>query len=501
MIKYQYNSVSALIITLLLMHSANITQANEHIWPQFRGPGGLGIAQDNQKYPVELDMSHNLLWKIKVPRGHSSPCIWDTRIFITARSGKNLETICIDRENGAIKWRKAIEPENMEKVDNSNSHATPTPVCDGKRVYVYFGSFGLLAYDIEGNEVWKKPLPVPDMKHGSGASPILANGLVIINCDQKEDPYLLAVDQSTGKQVWKSERPVTDKMFSWSTPVLWKQADKTELVILGRERLISYNLRDGQECWWIEGLPIETASTPVYTDDTLFAAATVAFSGDTVNPIEVPDFNELLEMYDSNEDKCLVRTEIPEDLAVVYRLGPLGLSGVKKQFSTYDIDGDGAISEEEWKKIANYVAMRFSRPIKTDVLFAIRSGGKGDVGQSHIKWSTNEGVGQVPSPLVYRERAYLAKHGGIVTCFNAETGDRIYSEKLGPRVYYFASPVAADNKIYFCSLNGVVIVVQAGDTFKVLASNRIEERIYATPALVDGNIYLRTDKCIYAFGE
>jgi outer membrane protein assembly factor BamB len=135
-----------------------------------------------------------------------------------------------------------------------------------------------------------------------------------------------------------------------------------------------------------------------------------------------------------------------------------------------------------------------------DALLAIRSGGKGDVSGSHIKWSANEGVGQVVSPLVYRGRVYLVKHGGIVTCFNAETGDRKYSEKLGQRVYYFASPVAADGKIYFSSYLGNVFVVQAGDEFKILARNKIGERINATPALVDGIIYLRTARHVMAFG-
>ncbi len=496
MTRHRYIIQASLIATLLLIHFANTTRANESIWPQFRGPGGLGIAPDNQAYPTKLDMSKNLLWKTEVPKGHSSPCIWGDRIFITARSGKSLETICIARGNGTIKWRKTVEPETMEGIAGTNSHASPTPVCDGKRVYVYFGSFGLIAYGVDGSELWKKPLPVPNMQHGSASSPILADGLVVINCDQKKDPYLLAVDQSTGQQVWKIKRPVTKRMLSWSTPVLWKQGDKTELVVLGRERLIAYDLKDGREQWWVKNLPIETASTPVYADETLYVTATVAFTGDPVNPIELPDFNELLERYDSNGDDRLMQAEISEDLALIYRLGPS--LGVKNRFSQFDTDQDGAISEEEWKRAASGVARM--RPQNTDALVAIRSGGEGDVTESHIQWKVNEGVGQVASPLVYRGRVYLVKHGGNITCFNVETGDRVYSEKLGLRVRYFASPVAADGKIYFCSYLGAVVVVQAGDQFKILAQNKIGERISATPALLDGKVYLRTAKHVMAFG-
>ncbi len=487
---------TALIVAFLLMYFADTTRANEPVWPQFRGPGGLGIAPDDQVYPTKLDVSRNLLWKTEVPKGHSSPCIWGDRIFITARSGKNLETICIDRGNGTIKWRKAVEPETMEKISGTNSHASPMPVCDGKRVYVYFGSFGLIAYDVDGNEVWKKPLPVPKIQHGSAASPILADKMVIINCDpKKEGAYLLAVDQDTGKTIWRQDRQV--EKAGWSTPVLWKHGNEKELVVLGSQQLISYDLKNGQERWWLRGLPTVTASTPVYADETLFAAATATMTGDPVNPIELPDFNELIENYDSDGDNRLTQAEIPEDLAFIYRTGPRW-AGVKRYFSEHDTDQDGAISEEEWKQVARRVAT--IRPRKMDALVAIRSGGKGDVSGSHIKWSTNEGVGQVPSPLVYRGRVYLVKHGGIVTCFNAETGDRIYSDRLGTAGYYCASPVAGDGKIYLCSWSGVVFVIQAGDTFKVLSRNKLGERINATPALVDGNIYLRTAKHVMAFG-
>jgi len=279
--------------------------------------------------------------------------------------------------------------------------------------------------------------------------------------------------------------------------VLWKHGKQEELVVLGSHKLIAYDLKDGQKRWWLYDLPKGAASTPVYAENTLFAMAAAAITGDPVNPIELPDYKELLEMYDNDRDNRLVQAEIPEDFALIYRFGPQ-FSGVKQRFSSIDIDQDGAISEEEWKQVAKQIAM--VQPRNMDVLVAIRSGGKDDVSESHVMWSANEGIGQVTSPLAYRGRVYLVKHGGIVTCFNAETGDRIYSEKLGPRVYYFASPVAADGKIYFCSYLGAVLVVQAGDQFKILSQNRIGERINATPALVDGKVYLRTAKHVMAFG-
>jgi len=153
-----------------------------------------------------------------------------------------------------------------------------------------------------------------------------------------------------------------------------------------------------------------------------------------------------------------------------------------------------------------FTASRFNTTVakwptkQKDTFLAVRGGGEGDVTESHVQWRTNEGVGQVASPLVYQGRVYLVKEGGIVTCFNARTGERIYSERLGQRVHYLASPVAADGKIYFCSYLGTVFVVQAGDEFKIIAQSKTGERTKATPALVGGNIYLRTAKHLMAFG-
>ncbi|MCP4257405.1 MAG: PQQ-binding-like beta-propeller repeat protein [Planctomycetes bacterium] len=485
---------ACLIAAFLLVHLTNLMRANEPVWSQFRGPNSSGLGIEGQNFPVEFGPEQNLLWKTPLRRGHSSPCIWGDKIFITARSGKSLETICIDRGNGKIKWRRSIVPEKLERINGSNSHAAPTPVCDGKRVYVYFGSFGLIAYDFEGGEVWNKSLPIPNNQHGSAASPVLANNMVVINCDQSEGAYILAVNRDTGETIWRQRR---QEKAGWSTPVLWKHGNVKELVVLGNNTLISYDLKDGRKRWWLNNLPKGDATpTPVYAGDTLFITSPVRLTGDPVNPIELPEFKILLDKYDNDKDGRLVQSEIPEDLVSIYRFGP-ELAGVKKSFSKLDTDQDGAISEAEWNKVVTDT--KKIKPRDMDTLIAIRSGGKDDVSQTHVKWTGYEGIGQVPSPLFYRGRIYLVKHGGNVTCYDAKTGDKVYGDKLGPRTYYYASPVAADGKIYFCSRNGVVIVVQAGDKFKILAQNKIGERIFATVALVDGKIYLRTDKNMYAF--
>jgi outer membrane protein assembly factor BamB len=191
---------------------------------------------------------------------------------------------------------------------------------------------------------------------------------------------------------------------------------------------------------------------------------------------------------------------VPEDLATVPRLGPHIRTGVKKNFKRYDFNKDGVLSKEEWQQIRNGM-LRWTAQMKNrDLCLAIRSGGTGDVTESHVLWNESEGISQVTSPLYYKEHLYTVKFGGFVSCFDAQNGEKLFREKLGANGYYFASPVAGDNKIYLSSGKGIVVVIEAGDSFRILAQNKIGERIKATPALLDGKIYLRTAKHMMAFG-
>jgi outer membrane protein assembly factor BamB len=164
-----------------------------------------------------------------------------------------------------------------------------------------------------------------------------------------------------------------------------------------------------------------------------------------------------------------------------------------------DGNKDKKISMEEWEK--------FCAELKKEVagdkpaLYCVRLGGEGEVGESHVAWKESRGVPEVPSPLYYQDRLYCVRNGGIVHCREASTGREIYSERLGALGGYFASPVAGDDKIYFISDQGVVVVLSAGDRFNVLARNELGERVMATPALVDNIIYIRTATCLYAFAE
>src|SRR6516162_6823471 len=196
-------------------------------WPQFRGSNALGVARDGMKLPVHFGPKKNVIWKTPLPSGHSSPCIWNGRIFLSGfdDAARKLETLCLDRRNGQMLWRRAAPATQIEKVHTFNSPAVSTPAADGGRVYVYFGSFGLLCYDFDGNEQWKKPLATVQTAFGTGTSPVVAGELLLLNCEFHPDPCVMAIQARTGKTRWKQVRALASlggPVDGYATPVVWR---------------------------------------------------------------------------------------------------------------------------------------------------------------------------------------------------------------------------------------------------------------------------------------
>jgi outer membrane protein assembly factor BamB len=489
------------LIALALAAGASVAAADQpkpaaH-WPQFRGPNGSGVAPDGPALPERFGPAENVLWKIELPPGHSSPCIWGDRIFLTGfdSAAKSLETLALDRRTGKIVWRRPANAPAIEKVHEISYPATGTPATDGERVYVYFGSCGLLCYDFAGTELWRVPMPVPTTRFGSGTSPILAGDLVVLNAEYPPKPVLWAVNRRTGETVWKKDRPAV--MEGYSTPVVWSHDGDDELVVHGPSRLTAYAAKDGAERWWVT-VQSTACSSPVIGDGRLFAS-TWMIGGEPADVVKLPTFDEMLEKYDKNKDGLISKDEFPADLSFLKRADAGDIPGadvkIKPFFDQLDANKDGQISRLEWAMVE-----MFSKRKVEHGLFAVKPGGKGDATSTHVVWRDRKATPEVPSPLYYRGRVYQVRDGGIASCLDAETGKLFYRERLGPGGAYFASPVAGDGKIYAASQQGVVVVMKAGDTFKILSRNDLQEPVLATPALVEGTVYVRTAKHLYAFG-
>lgn len=456
-------------------------------WPQFRGPNGSGVAPADAAPPVKFGSAK---WKMPLPIGHSSPTVWDDRIFLTSfdAAEKRLDLICVSARTGAILWKHAAAAPQIEETHAVSNPATASPAVDSERVYAYFSSYGVMAFDHAGKLQWDAPLPMPKTHHGSGASPILAGDLLVINHDAMQGGYLLAIDRSTGKEVWKQPYPAMGRVESYSTPMVWH-----DQLILHRAGVIeAYRLANGARLW---SMPENTsgASTPVASDEVIYVSTWNNLGEEDQRPA-LPDFAAMLKLYDKNGDSAIGEAEFPEKLLYTARPGLETIPNSQNYvaFRSVDRNRDGMIDATEWDTFRN----RVSTMATDHGLLAIRV--KDD--KPVVIWRENVSIPEVPSPLLYQGRLFLVRNGGVATCLDAATGKVIYRARIGAPGAYFASPIAAGGRVYFASSEGVVTAIPAdADQLKVLARNETGEEMVATPAIAGHSIYIRTSRNLYAF--
>ncbi len=418
-------------------------------WPQFRGPGGNAVSETAFP-PVTFGPSTNLLWKTTIPSGYSSPIVSGGRIFLTSHES-GLETVALDGKDGRILWRrmalpdqparKSFEPFSLDQIlpsapiknPTGGGRAASTPVSDGQLVYSFFGTFGLIAYDLEGGEQWRRPLPKPDAQ--ISASPILIDDKIIIVCDIGPGSFVEALDKKTGKFIWRTERERVRRSFS--TPFHWVNDKRDELIVSGSYWLTSYDPSTGKENWQYSGTA-KANSTPVAARALLIAATAQYLQGGG---------------------------DIADGDSVAGSLTNLGRA--------------------------------------ESAVLAIRACGRGEINETHLAWKMTRSLPDASSPVIYRDRLFTVKAGGFVSAYDLKDGKPIYqNERLNAPGEYYASPVAADGRIYFISQNGVITVIDAtADTLSTLAQNKIDEPTLATPALVGTHILIRTEKALYAFAS
>jgi len=238
-----------LIACALRIHGASGVNNND--WPQFRGPTGQGHSTETG-LPIEWSESRNIVWKTPVPgRGWSSPVVADGRIWLTTATkdkGTSLRALAYDVENG----RELINVEvfhlrSADLTNPKNSHASPTPIVEGDRVYVHFGAQGTAALSTSGEIIWKTRLPY-ESQHGNGGSPTLYGDLLIVSCDGSDDAFVAALDKRTGKTRWKaSRRQPFDQAYS--TPLIIRVGERDEIVSVGAYRAAAYDPPTGKEIW------------------------------------------------------------------------------------------------------------------------------------------------------------------------------------------------------------------------------------------------------------
>jgi outer membrane protein assembly factor BamB len=460
--------------------AATALTAAEPDWSRFRGPNGSGISTA-AAVPTEFGPTKNLVWRIALPPGHSSPILLGDRIYLTAFRGDTLTTIAIDRLKGRVLWERNAPQVTTKIVDKRNNPASPSPAAEANAVYVFFPDYGLIAYDGSGKERWTRPLGPFNNIYGMGASPVIVGDLVVLVCDQSVGSFIMAVDKRTGRERWRVERP--EAKSGHSTPIVWRGPDgRDQIVIPGSFLLTSYDAATGKKLWWVGGLSFEMKSTPVIAGDTIYVNGYGAPVNDPGKKISVPAADEIWKTADADGNGLLSKAEFPKFTPAFW-------------FDVADLDQNGSLTRDEW---AYYRAALDSE----NGMLAIRLGGSGDMTSTAIRWKYHRSVPQLPSPIVYRGVLYMVNDNGIVTTLDPETGAVIKQGRLtGAPGPHFASPSVANGHIFFTTEAGAVVVVAPGGDLTPLAVNELGEDTYATPAFADGRIYVRTTAALYAFGK
>jgi len=439
-------------------------------WSRFRGPNGSGVS-DSIDVPVDFGPERNLEWVTDIPFARSSPVLTSDRIFLTAIDAETFTTLALDRVSGKELWRQTIERDRQSEMHKDTDSATPSPVTDGTNVFAFFQETGLVAYSGKGKELWRMALGPFRNFYGIAASPILAGDTLLLVCDQNGGSFLLAVDKNTGEQLWRQERPARN--LSYTTPILYPDGDKPrQVIILGDQWLDAYDLASGESLWVKGGLGSGPVSSPVLAGDLLFVNAP------DQAPEPPPPFSELTKEHDSDGDGVLSRQEVEG-------------TWMTQHFGFVDWDGNGSLSKQDWDLLHESVT--------TDGwgIHAIRLSFQ-DAEPASI-WHSQQSVPYIPTGIVYEGALYMVKDG-IVSAYEIESGELLKRGRLAkgsPKIY--ASPVAADGKIYIGTLNGEVAVLQAGNSWEVLMVNDLEDEIWATPAIADGHLYVRTRGKLFSF--
>lgn len=444
-------------------------------WPRFRGPNGSGVSESTG-LPAELGPARNVVWKTSVPFGRSSPVVAGNRIFLTASEGEKLITLALDRGTGKVVWRREIVRPRRMPMYKGNDPASPTPATDGTNVYAFFAELGLVSYGPDGRERWRVPLGPFKSFYGMGGSPILAGDALVMLCDQRAGSFLVAVDASSGKVRWRTER--SNPMEGFATPVVYTpRGGKPQILVLGSGALDAYALDTGERLWWVATIGYFPKGVPVVGRDAIYVCA-VGSDGPTM-----PSFEESLKKYDANGDGLVQLEEMRSEPYIT------------EHFGWVDSDGNGATDAREYNLIRSTMASGHG-------LTAIRPGGAGDVTSTGVLWRLKKSYPNVAAPLLYRDILYLVKTGGIITAVNSATGEISKAGRSEAAMEeYYASPVAADGKVFLVSESGKVTVLRAGAEWAILAVNDLGEECWATPAIADGRIYFRTRGSLHCFGR
>ncbi len=418
-------SLLRLAIASTLVLSAIPARVAAENWPQWRGPSANGISAE-KNLPVSWSVTENITWKLPLPAlSGSTPIVWGDRIFLNVAENGSLFLWAVDRAKGAPLWKQHLgDGDHKQRKQNMS---TPSPVTDGKNVWVMTGTGILKAFDFSGKELWARDIQKDygafGLNWGYGSSPLLHEDSLyvqVLHGMKTDDPsYVLRIDKATGRTLWRVERPTNarrESPDSYTTPALLRYGKNVEVVITGGDVVTGHDLVTGKELWRVNGL----------------------------NPGN-----------DAN-----------------YRI-----------VASPVVHGDLIIA-----------------PTRERPMLVLKPGGRGDVTSTHVLWSFQNGP-DVPTPVTDGTYLYSVNDRGIMWCLDAKTGTEVYGQQRLRPGTYSGSFVLADGKLYVTNEDGLTSVVKAGPKFELLAENDLADYSLSSPAVSDGQIFLRTTSALWAIGK
>jgi outer membrane protein assembly factor BamB len=450
---------------LLAIFPSPIAQAGD--WTRFRGPDGSGVA-DDVPAPLELRPDAGYIWKRTIPAGKSSPVLAGARLFFTAYERERLLTIALDRATGRTLWTRELRAMHIDERNPLNDPAVPTPVTDGRTLYVFFADFGAAAYTVEGRELWRRPLGPFTSPHGIASSPLLIDGMLVLPLEQLDNGAVVGLDAATGELKWSVPRPPSIG-GCFSTPVAYRTPEgEWQAVVMSPFELAAYAPKTGEKLWRVAGLAHQPKSSP-------FVAGGMILAGVQEDNARgrLKSWTETVRDLDSDGSGVVESGEIHGALA--------------------DSDRDGIFGRADYDQW-------FVEKSAPSRMMAVRPRGRGDLTSQAIVWSVERGVPRVTTPLAYRGVVYMVNNGGIVAAFDLATGREHKTARLhGAIDEYFASPVAAGGRILTTSRSCKLTWIGAGPDWQVLQVNDLGEECFATPALGNDGIFVRTTSAMYRF--
>jgi outer membrane protein assembly factor BamB len=472
-------AILSAVVCFFISGGAAVLAAEDNL-NYFRRDGGVDLLEAGS-LPERLDSPDVLQWRIPLDSGHSTPVACNGRIFLTTynTSTAELATLALASDTGRILWKRIVPAARIEEFSrDTGSAAQATPACDDRRVYVFFGSYGLICYDHQGALLWEKRMGPFQDEYGSASSPVLIDDKVIIQQDHDVHSFLMALDSKSGKVIWKSERP--DATRSYSTPAVWTRNGRKELLVAGSLELAGFDPSDGKRLWWIYGLARIVIPTPVPSGDLVYMASWTP-GGDSSMRIGMDSWAEALRKWDKNNDGRLVKDELTDKI-------------MNDRFFPMDLDQSGDLRQEEWERYAAVF-----RRAQNGILAIKPSSAGGEQDEGAVIWRSLNGAPYVATPLLDRDILWTVRDGGIVTRFSAGKGTVLQTKRLTDMGNYYASPVSADGKVYIASRQGVVTVIANDPDWRLLYAHDFMEGIYATPLVAKGSLFIRTEKALYCF--